>query len=299
VNYPLAVLHGLAIPAKSVTGIYKDLRRMTCAERREVPGLSPSRADIIVAGLALFHTLAGTMGAAEMVISGRGLRDGLFYSRRLQEELPGARLPDPALAAARNVMRQYGVREAHAGHVATLACSLFDQLSPLHGLGARHRRLLEIAALLHDVGITVSYYNHHEHGLYILTHHGIDGLSHGELSAVAYLVAGHEDRCSPWKEWPQFRELLRPSDLAALPLLVILLRLCECLDETEAGCARSITSEVSSDRSAVVITAHGLPCDAFELAESKRVLPDLGKALGASVALEGDVSLRLPIASGR
>jgi exopolyphosphatase/guanosine-5'-triphosphate,3'-diphosphate pyrophosphatase len=297
VNYPLAVLHGLAIPSKAMAGIYKDMRRMSIAERRDVPGLSPGRADIIVAGLALYHVLAGVMGAGEMMISGRGLRDGLFYSRRLQGELPGARLPDPALAATRNIMHQYAVRQEHAYHVASLACSLFDQVASLHGLGARERRLLEIAALLHDVGIVVSYYNHHEHGLYILTHQGIDGLSHAELAMVAYVVAGHEARCAPWKEWPQLRELLSPADLAALPALALMLRLCECLDETEAGAARSLSTQVGPSRSGARIVARGLPDGSFELTEARKVLPDLEKALGAPLALVGEVSIERPCAA--
>jgi exopolyphosphatase/guanosine-5'-triphosphate,3'-diphosphate pyrophosphatase len=231
------------------------------------------------------------LGADEMVVSGRGLREGLFYDRRLKEGLPGARLPDPALAAVRNMTRQYGLREEHARHVAGLAGSLFDELAPLHGLGTRQRRLLQIAALLHDVGIAVSYYNHHEHGLYLLTHQGIDGLSHGELAAVAFLVASHEERCLPWKEWPRLRELLAAEDLAALPTLAPILRLCECLDETEAQAVESVNSVIGPNDLGAAIQAYGLPDDAFELGEARKVLPDLEKALGVPIALRGEVNL--------
>ena len=50
----------------------------------------------------------------------------------------------------------------HVLHVRRLALELFDATRPLHGLDASARRLLEAAALLHDIGWRVSPERHHK-----------------------------------------------------------------------------------------------------------------------------------------
>jgi exopolyphosphatase/pppGpp-phosphohydrolase len=62
--------------------------------------------------------------------------------------------------------RRYRFDESHALHVASLALSLFDQLSSALGLDASDRRILHASALLHDIGIGVSYAHHHKHSLF-------------------------------------------------------------------------------------------------------------------------------------
>ena len=58
-----------------------------------------------------------------------------------------------------------------------LATRLFDELRDEHGLGDRERLLLQVAGLLHDVGIYVSLRAHHKHSQYILAASQIFGLS--------------------------------------------------------------------------------------------------------------------------
>ena len=65
----------------------------------------------------------------------------------------------------------------HPRHVARLALALFEGLRPLHGYGTNERRLLKCAALLHDIGWSVS---------------GPDGRGHHKASALLI-------RDFPWK----------------------------------------------------------------------------------------------------
>ena len=247
-GYPLDLLHGMILPMDAVEDIYAMLRKLSLEERRKVPGLSTKRADIIVAGAAVVCSLARTLGATSLAISGRGLREGLFLNHVLGGELMEPRVPDPALFSATNLMRFYNVDEPHANHVADLALSLFDQLASVHGLDAEARRLLRIAALLHDVGVAVNYYNHDEHGFYLLTRTGIDGLTHRELLIVACLVAMHNGNVGPLKRWPEYRTLLRKRDMNTVTKLSALLQLSEALDRSESGLVESVACAVSSDR---------------------------------------------------
>jgi exopolyphosphatase/guanosine-5'-triphosphate,3'-diphosphate pyrophosphatase len=282
-DYPLDLLHGLSIPITAVYDIYNDLRVMTLAQRKEVIGLSPARADIIVAGIAVICTLARALGVSELLISGRGLRDGLFMEHLLGNGKGVPLVDDPAMYATRNLMRYYQVPEIHTQHVTELTLSLFDQLAELHGIGTAERRLLQIAALLHDVGVAVNYYNHGAHGLYLLTRAGIDGLSHRELLMVAYIVAAHSASGSPFKRWPDYRSLLNEQDENTVGKLGVLLRLSEALDRTENGHIRSVNCRVLKGE--VTFIPEALPNGDFEIRKAVAVLPDFEKVFGVKAMI--------------
>ncbi len=285
-GYPLDLLHGMILPMDAVADIYGMLRKLSLAERRKVPGLSTKRADIIVAGAAVVCSLAQTVGASALAISGRGLREGLFLNHVLGGDLTEPRVPDPALFAAINLMRYYSVDETHANHVSDLALALFDQLAPIHGLHAGSRRLLHIAALLHDVGIAVNYYNHDEHGFYLLTRTGIDGLTHRELLIVACLVAVHNGNVGPLKRWPEYRTLLKKPDVGAVTKLGAILQLSEALDRSESSLVAAVTCVVSDNRRAVSLHLAADPDAVCEIRETKAMLTDIATAFGVNFNLD-------------
>ena len=285
-GYPLDLLHGMILPIGAVEDIYAMLRKMNLEDRRKLPGLSTKRADIIVAGAAVVCGLARTIGAKTLAISGRGLREGLFFNHVLGGELVEPRVPDPAQFATTNLMRYYNVDEAHAHHVATLALSLFDQLAPVHALDPGNRRLLHMAALLHDVGVAVNYYNHDEHGFYLLTHTGIDGLTHRELVIVACLVAMHNGNGGPLKRWPAYQSLLGKRDIEAVTKLGAILQLSEALDRSESRLVEAVHCAISGGRRAISLSLNADPDAVCELRETQAMLNDIATALGVHFNLD-------------
>ncbi len=283
---PLDLLHGITVPITELYAINDTLRGMTNDERMDVPGLSPVRADIIVGGMATICGLAKAIGASKFRVSGRGLRDGLFFSLLLPNARPRFPMEDPAVFATRNLMRYYGVPEEHARHVVDLALSLFDQLAPLHGLGIPERRLLQIAALLHDVGIAVSYYNHGAHGFYLLTHTGVDGLTHRELVMVAHLVAFHAGEGSPFKRWPEYSALLEEEDVETVHQLGTLLRVAEALDRSESGNVPSVKVAISWDGAGITLRPTVRGQGGFEMRSVEPLLANVAQAFSVKVTLE-------------
>ena len=90
------------------------------------------------------------------------------------------------------------VEDVAAAHVASLATRLFDDLRAEHGLGARDRLLLEVGALLHDVGIFVNLRGHHKHAQYILSVSEIFGLSRDDMAVISNIARYHR-RAAPNK----------------------------------------------------------------------------------------------------
>ncbi len=105
-------------------------------------------------------------------------------------------LPDsvePPVRRAIGVAARYGCDVRHARHVASLACRIFDQIRPLHGLRRRHRQLLEQAAILYQIG---SFFSHRPSAgvaSYVITHadlEGFDRRDHAEIAEIARIGLG-------------------------------------------------------------------------------------------------------------
>ena len=71
-------IHGTTLTDDEVQQLLETVGRMPLEERREVPGLRPERADIIVAGLAVVAELLRAVRTGRITVSGFGLRDGLL-----------------------------------------------------------------------------------------------------------------------------------------------------------------------------------------------------------------------------
>jgi exopolyphosphatase/guanosine-5'-triphosphate,3'-diphosphate pyrophosphatase len=51
----------------------------TTGQRRDMPGIEPQRADVIAAGVAIYHRVMHRIGAPELITCDRGIRWGLAY----------------------------------------------------------------------------------------------------------------------------------------------------------------------------------------------------------------------------
>src|SRR6185503_10983450 len=71
-------VHAARIPRADLEHILDMLADMTPEERRQVAGLNPERADIIVAGIAVAAELLRRMEARDVVVSRSGIREGLL-----------------------------------------------------------------------------------------------------------------------------------------------------------------------------------------------------------------------------
>jgi exopolyphosphatase / guanosine-5'-triphosphate,3'-diphosphate pyrophosphatase len=118
----------------------------------------------------------------------------------------------------------------HAEHVAALAGELFDRTKRWHQLGAREREWLEYGALLHDVGVHISYQRHHRHSYYLIKNGGLRGFEPEEVEIVA-LIARYHRRGTPKRQDAGYGRLPRPLR-RTVRVLSSLVRMAEGLDRT-------------------------------------------------------------------
>ena len=92
-------VHAAHIPRADLEHILDMLAEMTPEERRQVPGLNPGRADIIVAGIAVAAEVVRRIEARDIVVSRYGIREGLL----LEAARVTPTIADPGEARARSV----------------------------------------------------------------------------------------------------------------------------------------------------------------------------------------------------
>lgn len=75
--YDATRIHGARLDREALARVVGRLASMPLAERQKLPGLSPKRADVIVAGAVLCEEVAAWAGVDALVVSDRGVRWGL------------------------------------------------------------------------------------------------------------------------------------------------------------------------------------------------------------------------------
>jgi exopolyphosphatase/guanosine-5'-triphosphate,3'-diphosphate pyrophosphatase len=119
-----------------------------------------------------------------------------------------------------------------------MALTLFDQTRGVHGLTDKEREWLEHAALLHDIGVHISYEKHHRHSYYLIKNGDLRGFDPQEIEVMG-LVTRYHRRATPKKGHPGYGEL--PHDLRqSVKVLAACLRLAEGLDRSHAQALDSV-----------------------------------------------------------
>lgn len=221
-TYPISRMHGYRLTRDGVDRAIDSLAPRPLARRRRVPGLSDDRADSIVGGALCAQVVLGAVGTGEVLLSGRGLREGIALERLgLKMVSPPELRRSSVLALARRFATwDAGRAELRSG----LAASLLDALAP--GLGTTLGEVMGHAALLVDIGRSVDYYSRWEHAARAVADSDLYGFGHREIllvSTVLHRAGG--DRVS----LRGLRTLLSTQDQAHLETLAVLLRLADDL----------------------------------------------------------------------
>ncbi len=213
-------VHATAVPRVDVEHILDALAAMPPEERREMPGLNPERADIIVAGLAVAAEVMARIEAKEVSVSRYGIREGLL----LQAARVVPAIADPGAARERS-LREFAERchfeEPHSLQVQRLALRLFDAIGGRLGCTPEDRATLADAALLHDVGYHINYDRHHKHSYHLVVHAELLGITPAEQVVVANVARYHRG-APPKRKHRNFGTLDKPLRDQVLRLAAIL-----------------------------------------------------------------------------
>jgi len=252
-------IHNYSMNSQEVNATYDMITNLDVQERRKLSGLGKDRADIIMGGLVPIKTIMEHVKSNQLLISGHGLREGIFFHNYYKMCGLSSEVVDNVLEhSLKNTLKKYEANIPHGNHVRTLALGLFDQLKDIHKLGTEFRKLLAVGAILHDIGLYVDYYDHHKHGFYLVLHSGIDGLTHKELLTCAFIVAMHRNE-DPKISWKEYAGYLDKSEYEKIRMLGLMVQIAEGLDRNEYGNVKGIKCVVSKASVKIALTTVHIP----------------------------------------
>lgn len=245
-----AIAHGLyktkGARAKSASRtqmqrIGKLLARLPIVERRKLSGVGPRRAEIIVAGAAVYAALLERCQLLGFRYSSLGLRDGLLaqmgaeYDRSTRS---GKQIESERWDSLLSAVQHYGVDKEHALKVRESAMQLFSTLRAVHALPPEYAEWLSAAAMLYEVGDYVNRNGRHRHAYYIISHSEILGYTPEQRKIIA-AIARYLGKSRPAPADAPIKVL--PSvDQEYVPKASLLLRLARALNLGRSNAIRSM-----------------------------------------------------------
>jgi exopolyphosphatase/guanosine-5'-triphosphate,3'-diphosphate pyrophosphatase len=258
-------------------------------ERMERFGVKRDRAEVLGIAALVFATAARQLGITKLVAPGVGVREAVLLelaetAREEQAKAEGAH--DKALlTAARSFANRVDHDTTHGEHVRHLARGLFHQLRDVHGVPDDRGVLLEVAALLHDVGEVVNVRGHHKHSEYMIRWARIPGLDETSREIVALLARTHR------KDAARARQIINDSTLpkdqrAQIRKLSGLLRIADALDSEHRSRVEQVVCTRMGEAIVLDLVVRDGPSrdDAQLLRKSDLLSEELGLAVRMTVA---------------
>ena len=254
-NGPVA---GYTVSHAEVRHLLDRLRKMPLRARRSMPGMTPDRADIIVAGLSIVDALLKRFHVNTLAIHTRGVRDGLLREM-IEEAAVGSGGDDPAFrdAAIERLAAACSGEVEHGRTVAALAGRIFEQLATPLDLPVGDRLLLECAARLQDVGYVINYDQHHKHSYHLIRNSRLPGLRPHDLELIANVARYHRGALPKKKHENLSR--LAANDQQRVQRLAAILRIAGGLDRSRSQQVRDVLASVDDGRAVLEVVADQEP----------------------------------------
>ena len=252
-DQPSFGVQGFSLERAMLDELIAELAALPASERRRVPGIKPERADLILAGAVVIQGVLEAGGFDAMEVTEWGLREGIFLATQLAPADPPL-VPDVRGASVRNLAAQYDTDERHAQHVAALALSMFDGLAAagLHAGDPEERDLLWAAALLHDIGTTVDYDDHHRHSRYLILNAGLPGFTPREVALIGQMARYHRKGTPAMGD---LKPLMVKGDQELLDRCSALLRVAEQLERSRDQTVHEARVELDDGRVRLALVA--------------------------------------------
>ena len=210
-----------------LTELIIEARTPTGLVALSLPGLSPDRAQVLAGGVAILKAVFDTLHIEEMTASAGAMREGVLY------DLLGRIHHDDARdATIDDLQRRYSIDRQHAARIERTALSLFHQVATPWGLERLEgQRFISWAALLHEIGLSVSHSSYHKHGAYLIKNGDMAGFSRDDQEMLSAIVAGHRRKLTGERLAPY----VGPARLPVALKLTTILRLAARLHRTRSS----------------------------------------------------------------
>ena len=230
---------------KTVRNLTREAAALSRDDRVRRYQIDYHTAEALVPAMEINVAIAEAFGLKHLRIPGSDFERGLLADLPVSSSLSGEFWKE-VVRSSRILARRYQCDAKHGNHIAFLCSRLFEELRELHQLDDYDGQLLEVAAILHEVGGFISPKAHHKHSQYIIENSEIFGLAKLDVQIVA-LVARYHRHSGPKLTHPSYAAL-DSHDQIRVSKLASLLRVADALERTHTQRVTDISIALTPTR---------------------------------------------------
>ena len=175
------------ITREGLRSLKKHLLKYEHVSQVQLLGLKDDRRTVWPGGLAIMLAVFDELGIESMEVTDAALRVGVLY-----DLLGRSQHHDMRYVTVEQFMQRYTVDRDQATRVGRLAADFLAQLPKPEGENRSDNiALLQWAANLHEIGLSISHNGYHKHSAYIAGNADMPGFSKNDQARLAALLIGH------------------------------------------------------------------------------------------------------------
>lgn len=228
--------------------------------------ISYNDAQNLHSSLLIYKFFLTMTQAKEIIVPETNIREGLLISK--------IDLPDPNVQkefleqisfSALTVLEKYCGDIPHANFIRTMSLRIYDVLEKVLPFEERSKLLLEVAAILHDIGMFIRMDNHNIHSAYIIQNSEIFGLSQYDRTIIAEIAKYHRGNAMPHDD--EHFQLLSRSDRMLILKLTAIVRLADALDRGHAQKLSNATCKIENENFVIITKEKNISLEKIAVAE--------------------------------
>lgn len=235
----------IRFPATALEQAVKRMKGETVAQLASRFDIPYSDAEVLLPTWTVVLAVVNVLKLRDIYVSNLSLSDGLLVEA---VDKPAWRnmMVRHIRRVAKEIGEHYQYDEKHAEQVRTLAMKLFDLLQQEHGCSPRERLILEVAAILHDIGMFINNRGHHKHSMYLILNADLLGFSQHEIRLIS-LVTRYHRKAVPSSHHVEYMTLDQ-EDRLIVSKLAALLRIADALDREHDQGLGKVQFELDENR---------------------------------------------------
>jgi exopolyphosphatase/guanosine-5'-triphosphate,3'-diphosphate pyrophosphatase len=217
--------------------------------------ISQEQATLLLPVAMVIKEMFEFTGLDRIILPDVVLADGLIVKKAEQLNLieKDQRQTNDALSFAKQIAKRHHANLKHIEQVEKLAMQLFDQFQTQHGLEPRHRFILRMAAILHNIGKFYTVKQDGEIAYEVIKSSDLIGISNQEIELIALLVKHHSDDFFDLNYEDIF---LTSREQLIFFKLAVLLSMANTLDTGHKAKVKKITTEVRKRHIKVILESN-------------------------------------------
>lgn len=210
--------------------LYDIIKVKTPEQLMNLYNIPEDKAEVLLPSMAIYNEFLRLTNAEIIAAPYLFLADALLYQILFPKESEkwNKIFDRSTVLSAENLARRYNSYSKHEINVSKYSLKIFDKMKKIHGLDARERLYLNIAAILHDIGKFINLKEHYENSYNIIRNSDIFGLTQIETEIIACIARYHSNIIPTMEHYSYNR--LRPNQRVLIGKLTAILRIADALD---------------------------------------------------------------------